>query len=241
MDNFAVLHKIGLTKKEAALYTALLEQGTLSITDLSKFTHINRPAIYEQLPKLIERGIVSKVQKQKRVLFQAESPERLLQLYKNEQKETEESVERLVSTYKKATDTQPMIKYFSGKNGIKFVFDDIAFSLPKGSTFYRYTARTGEDTKEFSNTYYSQTRDNKHLERLVITSEKKAATKVKKLDRFVKAIPKEFDLFEDNISLVIYGNKTAYIDYNSNTAFIVESEKIAHFQEKLFRLLYKKL
>lgn len=76
---------------------------------------------------------------------------------------------------------------------------------------------------------------------MVIASEIKAAQKPKKLERSIKVIPKEFDLFEDNVSLVIYGNKTAYIDYGSQTAFIVESPKIARFQEKLFRLLYKKL
>lgn len=57
----------------------------------------------------------------------------------------------------------------------------------------------------------------------------------------VKAIPKKFDLFEDNISLIIYGDKIAYVDYNSNTAFIVESAKIARFQEKLFKLHYQLL
>jgi hypothetical protein len=61
------------------------------------------------------------------------------------------------------------------------------------------------------------------------------------LTRSFKAVPKDFDLFEDNISLLIYGDKTAYIDYGSRTSFIVESPKIARFQEKLFRLLYKKL
>ena len=57
----------------------------------------------------------------------------------------------------------------------------------------------------------------------------------------LRTIPKEFDLFEDNVSMVIYGNKTAHIDYNSKTSSVVESEKIARFQEKLFKLLWKKL
>jgi hypothetical protein len=99
----------------------------------------------------------------------------------------------------------------------------------------------GGDTKQFEHTYYARVRDTKKLERLVITSQEKAQSKVKKLNRSIKAIPKEVDLFEDNISLVIYGDKTAYIDYSSQTSFIIESAKIAHFQEKLFKLLYKNL
>ena len=138
-------------------------------------------------------------------------------------------------------DDKPAIKWFEGRHGIKFVFDDIAHTLPRGSTFYRYSARTGDETKEFENTFYARTRDQKQLERLAITSADKALKKSKKLERSIKAIPADFDLFEDNVSLVIYGDKTAYIDYNTNTAFIIESPKIAQFQEKLFKLLYKKL
>ncbi|HEY0964418.1 MAG TPA: helix-turn-helix domain-containing protein [Candidatus Paceibacterota bacterium] len=241
MDTFELLTKTGLSKKEAAVYTALLEHGTLSLSDISRETHINRPALYQLLPKMKKDGLVSAVQKQRRLFYRAESPDRLLEMYKDEHKEIAKRLTELSEAHRYASPDKPLIKYFEGRHGVKFVFDDIAHTLPSDSTFYRYSARAGGKTADFENTYYARVRDTKRIERLVITSEEKASQKPKKLERSVKAIPKEFDLFEDNISLVIYGNKTAYIDYSSNTAFIVESEKIARFQEKLFKLLYKKL
>ena len=241
MDTFELLTKTGLGKKESAIYTTLLEHGTMSMSDICKETHINRPALYQLLPKMKKDGLVSSIQKQKRLFYRAESPSRLLEHYKTEHAEIAEKLETLIEEQEHLSHDRPLIKYFEGQYGVRFVFDDVAHTLPRGATFYRYSSRTGNNTKGFDNTYYIKARATKQLNRLVITSEEKANTKVKKLERSIKAIPKEFDLFEDNIALVIYGHKTAYIDYASNTAFIVESGKIARFQEKLFKLLYKKL
>jgi sugar-specific transcriptional regulator TrmB len=241
MDTFELLTKTGLSKKEAAIYTALLEHGTMSMSEISKETHINRPALYQLLPKMKKDGLVSAVQKQKRYFYRAESPSRLLEHYKTEHAEIAEKLTALITEQEYLSHDRPLIKYFEGDHGVRFVFDDVAHTLPRGATFYRYSSRVGNNTKAFDDTYYVKARETKQLQRLVISSEEKAGEKVKKLERSIKAVPKEFDLFEDNIALVIYANKTAYIDYASKTAFIVESEKIARFQEKLFKLLYKKL
>jgi hypothetical protein len=52
-------------------------------------------------------------------------------------------------------------------------------------------------------------------------------------------IPKNFDLFEDNVSKIIYKNKVAIVDYNSLSGFIIENRLFAKFEEKLFKLLFK--
>jgi DNA-binding MarR family transcriptional regulator len=241
MDTFELLTHTGLSKKEASVYTTLLERGPLSLSDISRETHINRPALYSLLPKMQRDGLVSSSQKKRRVQYYAESPERIIAEYTKEHEDIKERLKELNDTYKYSSPYKPTIKYFEGRKGVTFVFDDVAHTLPRGATFYRYSARMSGNTKDFANTFYAKTRDSKGLERLVITSEEKAVAKVKKLNRSIKTIPKEYDLFEDNVSLVIYGDKTAYVDYGSNTAFIIESSKIARFQEKLFKLLYKKL
>lgn len=240
MDHFEILTRAGMSKKEAAIYAALLDKGVLTLSHISKETHINRPALYAILPKMQRDGLVSQVQKQKRIYYKAESPARILEAFKTQSAEVVAQLTDMAHTHTAHSADKPIIKYFEGMQGVTFVFDDIAHTLPKGSTFFRYTSRTG-NAHDLSHTYYAKVRDDHQLERMVITSEAKAKRKEKKLERSVKSIPKDFDLFEDNVSLVIYGDKTAYIDYASNTAFIVESPKIARFQEKLFRLLYKKL
>ena len=88
---------------------------------------------------------------------------------------------------------------------------------------------------------YRQIRDRKRLERYVISNVERIKEKSKQLTRSEKAIPPEFDLFEYDITEVIYGDKIAYVDYNTETAFIIESPTIAEFQRKIFKLLYSKL
>jgi sugar-specific transcriptional regulator TrmB len=240
MDNFEVFSRAGLNKKSAAVFAALIDKGVLSISQLSRETHLNRPALYELLPQMRHAGFVSQVQKQKRIFYKAESPSRLLEAYTEDHQDIARRLAEIAQQYAEGSREKPVIKYFEGLRGVTFVFDDVARTLPKGGLFFRYSSRTG-DAKELQSNHYIKTRDEKGIERMVITSEEKAKNKTKKLDRSVKAIPKDFDLFADNVSLLIYGDKTAYIDYGSKTAFIVESPKIARFQEKLFRLLYKKL
>lgn len=240
MDTFELVSQVGLTKKEAAVYAALVEGGAMTLTELNKETHINRPALYELLPAMKQKEYVTSTKKGKRTYYHAESPAKLLARYEANHYDLKERFLELTKQYEANQHDRPVIKYFEGQKGMRFVFDDIAHTLPRGGQFYRYTSYTGDATP-YKNSYYAKVRETKGIERLVITSEAKAKQKPKKLERSVKAIPRDFDLFEDNVSLVIYGDKTAYVDYDSNTSFIVESEKIARFQEKLFKLLWKKL
>jgi hypothetical protein len=47
------------------------------------------------------------------------------------------------------------------------------------------------------------------------------------------------DLFDDNISKVIYSNKVWLIDYENKISYIIENKKLANFEKKLFKLLFK--
>ena len=62
-----------------------------------------------------------------------------------------------------------------------------------------------------------------------------------RLEREIKVVPPDFDLFEYNVSQVIYGNKVAVIDYNTETAVVIENPTVARFQGKIFELLFRKL
>ena len=241
MDTFELIHQTGLAKKESAVYAALIDNGQQSISDLHRLTQINRPALYEVLPRLQSRGLVSKVQVKNRQQFMAESPRKLLAEYQARVVIQTKGLSELAEVYDTTDNDRPQVKYFDGERGHEFVFDDVIHTLPVGGEFYRYSSRINTESDKFNNTFYAKNRDKRKLERLVITSASKASEKSSKLERSVRAIPASFDLFEDNISLLIYGPKTAYIDYSSKTSFIIESDKIARFQHKLFRLLWQQL
>ncbi|EKE26234.1 MAG: hypothetical protein ACD_4C00363G0001 [uncultured bacterium (gcode 4)] len=111
-------------------------------------------------------------------------------------------------------------------------------TLKKGEIYYRYSSRSNFwDFHALEN--YKEIRDKKQIQRLVITSEKRAIWRAKKLDREVVYIPDWYELFDQNVAKMIYANKVAIIDYNTLTSFIIENKILASFEEKIFKTLYK--
>ena len=73
-----VLEKIGLGKREATVYSALIETGETTTGPLVKKTGIPASKIYEILDRLVSKGLVSIVIKEKTKHFSATNPERLI-------------------------------------------------------------------------------------------------------------------------------------------------------------------
>ena len=57
----------------------------------------------------------------------------------------------------------------------------------------------------------------------------------------ILAVSASLDIFDYDVTQIIYKNKVAFIDLPTSTAWIVENERFARFQERLFRLLFEKL
>jgi sugar-specific transcriptional regulator TrmB len=242
MDKNKILEKIGLTKNESAIYLALLELGTSNISQISEKTSIHRPLIYKALPSLLEKKLITKTQKLKSVVYGAEPPNRLETLFDDFKIDFFEILPDLEDTYA-GSEKRPKIRFLEGKDGTKRVFDDVVRSLKKNDVFYRYTSNQDGNEKKDKHLprIYRQMRDQKKLQREGITNAQTVKNKKPSLDRFLKIMPDDFGLFEHNVTEIIYGNKIAFIDYNSDTAMIIESKRIADFQKQIFQTLYKKI
>jgi hypothetical protein len=115
-------------------------------------------------------------------------------------------------------------------------------SLKNGDVFYRYASSLPTKPRDrYVPPEYEKMRDEKKIERYVITNAGTAARKKRKFEKDVRVVPKSFDLFEYNITALIYANKVAFVDYNTETAVVIENPVLAEFQKKLFKLLFSKL
>jgi hypothetical protein len=189
----------------------------------------------------LEKGLASTALKGKRKRYAAESPEKLRNMINGITIDVEETISDLEEIYKSPRE-KPLVKFLEGKNGITYVFSDIIDSLKRGDVFYRYSSSKDlERTNSYLPKDYRKKRDNKNLERYAINSQYVESKKKPSLYRNTKIVPLEFDLFDQNIVQLIYGNKVAIIDINTETSFIIENDKFADFQKKIFRLLYSKL
>ncbi len=241
MKNVNILEKLGLTSNEQAIYLALIKSGPITISNLSELTGIHRPLIYKALPSLRESGLVTITPKGKQKLYNAESPAKLKLLVENLSQEIDNLVPQLKSVYQ-SREQRPIVKFLEGEKGIMSVFEDLVSLLKKGDIYYRYSsAKDAARGLTYLPTHYQRMRDRKQLERFVITSEVRAKEKKPQLELAVKMIPADYDLFDYDITQIIYGNKVAFIDYNTETAILIENKVIAEFQKKIFKLLYNKL
>ena len=241
MKNIEILEKIGLSKKESTVYLTLLESGPLTIAGVAEHTGFHRPALYVLLPRLEGRGLVGKTHKNKRTFFVAESPEKLGTLVG----EISDSFAGILPELKRAYTTKakkPLVKFLAGRKGIVSVYEDVLVTLKRGEVFYRYSSTKNVRKPDwYVPKQYRERRDKKQIERFVITSEKTQSRKKSRLERYIKTVPKDFDLWEYDITQLVYGDKLAFVDYNTETAIIIENPIIAEFQKKIFKLLFKKL
>lgn len=242
MINIQVLTNIWLSQIEAKIYLYLLESSWSNITEISKGSNCNRVQIYWAIPRLKDIRLISESLRGKRKIFYAENPENLENIFYEQKLSFQNTVSLLKEKYEKKISI-PELKVFYTQESIKHIFDDIIETLNHWETYYRYSSRKQDHLRGFLSESYKAQRDKKEIQRMVITSDEllKLKDTHKKLNREMVAIPKRYDLFEDNITKVIYGNKVAILDYNSNTHFIIENQKFADFEKKIFKLLFKYL
>ncbi len=72
------LAAIGITGKEAKLYLAALETGEAPVHQIARQAGIGHTTAYDVLARLVENGLVTRHEKQGRIIVVPEPPEQLL-------------------------------------------------------------------------------------------------------------------------------------------------------------------
>ncbi|MFQ5620373.1 MAG: TrmB family transcriptional regulator [Candidatus Nanoarchaeia archaeon] len=87
------LKHIGLTEGEVRVYESLLDLGETTRTDLAKKSGISPSKIYDVANRLLEKGIISVVKKNKVLHFSAKPPDRLFDYLEQKEKDIEQEKE----------------------------------------------------------------------------------------------------------------------------------------------------
>ncbi|MEI6553274.1 MAG: helix-turn-helix domain-containing protein [bacterium] len=238
--NYPILKNLGLDQNEEKSYVFLLENGASSPTDIEKKTGIHRPIVYKSLESLKNKKLVNVSPKGKRTLYFAESPEKLESMFRELEKTFFSDVEDLHTLYELGQKNKPRVTYSEGKQAIQDSYMDIPNTLEKDAEYYRYMSMENSNREKFLPKGYRVLRDKKGLESMIITNKSSKKDAIK-LGRRVKTLPDSYDLFDYNIGQVIYGDKVAIVDYDSQTVITINHPKFAEFQKKIFKLLFEKI
>ncbi len=238
-----VLENLGLSLLEARVYLSLLTHGRMTVSLVSQDTGVYRPTIYRILPTLIENGLVSSVIVKKRKFYVAEDPHRLSRLITNKKSDLESILPDLSRIFG-GVQAKPVVSFYEGKKAIQHIYEIMTERLKKGEAFYRY--ESPRDHKILKNYYPDLYRrrtggSNSEIEKYVITNEVTEKDRLKRLTRHTRYIPETIDTFDYNISQIIYKDTVMFVDYDTETATVIQNKRFADFHYRLFQILFSKL
>ena len=239
INSKGILKQFGFSNVAEQIYLTLLKKGACSIAEIAQLTGKHRPAIYKTIPDLISTNLVAKASKGKRILYKAESPAIISTLIKKQVENVDEILPTLIDIFENK-DKKPKVSFFEGKEGIATVYEQIISSTKKEETIYRYESPRdySVNKKYYPSLYWKRAGSTGDINKYVITNQKTHQKRHKNLNRFSKAVGIPF---EDNITELIGNNKVIFIDYDTETAIVVENKRFADFQKSIFKMFFEKL
>lgn len=246
VDKLEVLEKIGLTSSESKVYSALLGLGSVSRKELIKKSGISPSKIYEVTDKLIEKGLVSYILKNKVKYFKAAPPSRVIDYLrdkKNEIDSKEKEFSKILpflenQTNLNAPDTE--VEIYSGWRGLQTAYNDILNSMQKGDTNYIFGASEGIDpkkTRSFFDKYLQQSHDKGIKLKIIFNLRSKdyheSSDSVKKhveVKYMEQITPAEINIYNNKVLIVIL-TKTPLV-------IMITGEEVSHSFKAYFDVMW---
>ncbi|MDD4989749.1 MAG: helix-turn-helix domain-containing protein [Candidatus Pacebacteria bacterium] len=238
------LLEIGFTDKEAGVYLALLEMGVSTVSEISRKAGINRTTGYDILELLCAKGLVNALGEGKIKKYAAEDPQKMIALAQEKFEQTQKEFEavkkilpELQSVFSKTE--KPKVKFYEGRENIKQAFEDTL--IAKESLIgYASADPMYESMPEFFPNYVKKRVARKISCRIIAPDtleSKKVASQDKTQLRESRLVPTE--RFNLAVEINIYDNKVMIASWKENLAILIESQKIADAQKKIFELAWE--
>ncbi len=248
--NINILKKLGLSEKEINVYLALLEYGASSVRKIAKISGINRGTAYDALKDLQKIGLVSFYHKNTKQKFVAENPEKILKVLKDKQEDLQEikkQITEIIPELKSLQDKEgnkPVTKFYEGKEGIKFILDDILDAMAQHLTcaswqeYYVYSAAAVRDDVYSAYPDFTKKRIKNNIKVKTISLSKGGATYGLDERKWLKTEQ------DSPTYIIIYANKCAFIsrdNSNNPVGVIIENKMIYETEKLIFMNLWEKI
>lgn len=242
MANEQLLKEIGLSNWETQAYLGLLELGQVTTGPLVKKCQVPQSKIYGVLENLISKGLVSYIIKGQIKYFQASSPKRILDLFKQKEKQVSQIIEEIS---KKQKQEKHSVELFEGLKAIKAMFLGMIEDGGKGEDWYGFS--TGETSldKEIE-VFYEWWGSQKAIAGL----KDHLLMSIKNKQAFEKALSKEDVKYIRKITrysqvsfpgdVAIFRNQVVILNWNETpTATLITNKELAEQYKSFFLGLWK--
>jgi len=245
MITYKDLEKFGLGEKRAKAYLASLELGPATAAEIAQKSGVKRATTYVEIESLMEAGLMSTYEHNKKTLFSAESPEALKRILKNQEEKLKSAENSLADilpallsmhTY---AEEKPKVRFFEGKEGLLTMQEDFLKTKDKKiEAIYNVDDYNKVFSKEEQKIYY-QTRIKKKIYARVLYNRKAGSFEIA-TDKLTDArlIPSNSFLFSSDLS--IYGNKIAIASLQGKlVGVIIENKEMVNTLQSLFNLCWE--
>lgn len=139
------LNSLGLKEKEAAVYLTCLQLGPAPVQAIARKSRVVRATTYVVLESLQKAGLVTHYKDGKKTLYSAEAPRQLMRLLEKEREVIDEKQHDLelilpeLQILMKAAGGRPSVRYFSGREGLHAMRQEIIMYSKPGDLIYNFT------------------------------------------------------------------------------------------------------
>jgi sugar-specific transcriptional regulator TrmB len=231
-----ILAKIGLDLKETKVYLAVLELGETTVLPIAKKSGIQRTYCYDILNSLLQKGLVSYIEKRGRRHYVATDPTTIEEQINENKKQFKSILPELLSLYQKSP-LKPRVRYYEGHQGIAIIHKEIiknAKELLILSSVKEWISEFPEYIGEVKNLikHKIQIKELSHRTKEI----KDYIQYYQEPNQKLRYLPKRIKLAND---IFVWGNKVTFISYAKELiAVVIESEQIAQTHRQIFNVLW---
>ncbi len=249
MDETRILTKLGLSEKQAIVYSALLELGESSMTDIARRSKLKRPTVYLIIEELEILGIVSMVLKGKKKIYSAAHPNRIGELLRFRERQFNEILPSLVAKYGSLSE-KPRVQMFEGVTAVRDAYRDIFKSISEkneGVLWFGDLSAIQERFPEIIKEYkiLLNSKPNIKIRELIYGNDKaeklveEIKTNIKRQNYEIKFLKIKTDFFGLTDQCII-GDKVISFSLSKEIfMLVVESQELAKTQKGVFEILWK--
>jgi len=240
------LSSLGLKSEEIEIYLTLLKLKEALLTEIAREMGVNRTTLYPYIDSLLKRSLIRKSVKGKRITFVPESPKRLLDIKRKQDKLLSSAMPKLEKLFSEIKD-KPELLFFSGKRAILELYESMtespgflyALFSPKdyfelfnendGEKFLRNIEKHGIDFKEL----VPSDKEGKEYQEYGYTPLLGKPFKFKK--REIRLLPDGFEVEND---ILINSSSLALVSPKTQSAIWIKNESLSKTHRSIFDLLW---
>ncbi len=228
------LEEAGLSSKEAIVYLVLLKHSPIGGGNLAQLLNMDRTHIYGVLRNLVNKGLAGHILVDKKRLFQAMSPQNLL----NQIMQKEQTIKAIIPDLMALEKIRPkptVVKILEGKQGLRTIIRLLLESKTKDILVYGGTGKSYEVMK-YEMPHVARKIELLKMKGRIITSEKLRGHPFTKLPNFTIKYIEELT----PSSTIIFGDKVSINIFNQEpSAILIEDKSVAESYKKYFEYLWQ--